>query len=108
MRRALIAAVVLCFFALLSADQPIRHLQGPASGGGGASSTPVDVMNFPTDEDGNLSVVVPVANRVIDLLPEGIVTVPDGMAWDSETFATGAFNKISLQGNGISDPPASP
>ena len=54
MRYSLIGLAVICSVALLSADQPLQHFQGTSGSGGSDSSTPVDVTNFPTDEDGSL------------------------------------------------------
>ena len=96
MKQALIALAVVCSFALLFANQPIRDLQGPAGTGGGGNSTPVDVMNFPTDEDGNLSVVVPVVSRVMDMLDQD-VPLASGETWTSDAFSADAFNWIAIQ-----------
>ena len=96
MKRTLVLLALLCSAALLAGDQPLRDFQGPAGSGGGGNSTPVDVVNFPTDEDGNLLTVVPVANRVLDLLDTDLPLV-DGEAWHSEVFSTGAFNWIAVQ-----------
>ena len=92
MRRTLILLVVVLVAVLVAWGQvPVRELDG-TSGTGGANSTPVDVTNFPIDADGNLLTVVPVANRVIDLLDD-LVTGD----WESEVFSTGPFNWIALQ-----------
>ena len=96
MKQILILLAVACSVALLFAGQPIRELQGPTGTGGGASSVPVDVMNFPTDENGILLAVVPVANRVIDLV-DSDVTISSGEFWYSEVFSAGSFNWIALQ-----------
>ena len=95
MRKPLIVLAIVCSFAVLLV------LADPPFGPPGGSPTPVEVTNFPTDEDGNLLVVAPVANRVIDLLDVDVNVPNSNVFFVSEPFDTGAFTTLIISTAGM-------